>query len=250
VIKSRTAQRIQEMNPDSRQTDNFTAQNIESSHNSADPSPPAAGTSEDSALATLNNAEVTAEALTLLGRDPVAAKNRKVAFRLVSHPRTPRHIAIPLLRRMFTFDLMQVTLTPVVSADIKRAAEEQLLIRLESLSSGQKITLARRASGRVAAELLRDSDARIISPALDNALLTESLVVRALMRADAPRTLFGEVAAHAKWSPRREVQIALLRSERTPVQRARELAKLFSEKFLREILPASRCAALGVGPGS
>jgi hypothetical protein len=38
---------------------------------------------------------------------------------------------------LFTFDLMQVALTPVVAADIKRAVEEQILLRIESLSAGE-----------------------------------------------------------------------------------------------------------------
>ena len=102
---------------------------------------------------------------------------------LATHPRTPRHVTIPLLRRLFTFDLMQVALTPTVAADVKRAAEEQLLHRMESLSSGERISLARRASGRVAAALLLDAEPRVVSTALDNSHLVEALVVTALMKA-------------------------------------------------------------------
>jgi hypothetical protein len=137
-----------------------------------------------------------------------------------------------------------VTLTPALAADIKRAAEEQILLRIESLPAGQRITMARRASGRVAAKLLEGPDARVISPALDNSQLTEALLVQALMRRDAPMRLFELVSEHAKWSSRREIQIALLRSEKTPLQQATELATHFSKEFLREILPTSRQATL------
>jgi hypothetical protein len=106
--------------------------------------------SEDQALALLKRADVTASSLALLGRNPSVAKSRKVLLALATHHRTPRHITIPLLRRLFTFDLMQVALAPTVAADVKRAAEEQILNRLESLSSGERISLARRASGRIA----------------------------------------------------------------------------------------------------
>lgn len=194
-----------------------------------------AGLDEDSALALLRDPEISAETISSLARSAVTTKSRKVMVGLVQHARTPRHISIPLLRRMFTFDLMQVTLAPIIAADIKRAAEEQVLLRLESIPAGQKITLARRASGRVAAELLQDSDTRVISPALENPQLTEALVVRSLMKASAPEILFRLVSHHAKWSLRREVQIALLRSTKTPADRARELAKNFSDEFLRSI---------------
>jgi hypothetical protein len=195
-------------------------------------------TSEDAALAFLKNAQAGSADLAQLARSPIAAKSRKVLLALVEHARTPRHISIPLLRRMFTFDLVQVTLTPALPADVKRAAEEQIILKLESIALGERITLARRASGRVAMELLQDSDARVIAPALDNPQLTEALVVQALMKKDAPSKLFRLVSDHPKWSLRREVQIALLRSEKTPAHRVQEFVKNFSSSFLREILPS------------
>ena len=194
-----------------------------------------AGLTEDGALALLKSAEVTAEALARLAKNPITSKSRKILVALASHPRTPRHVSIPLLRSMFTFDLMNLALTPVVAPDVKRAAEEQLIMRLESLPLGQKITLARRASGRVAAALLQVSDQRIISSSLDNKQLTEALVVQALMKPRAPGRLYALVSDHPGWQLRREVQIALLRSEKTPPERAKEFAKNFSPEFLREI---------------
>jgi hypothetical protein len=196
--------------------------------------------SEDQILAQLAQPEISVERISQVSRSPVGGRSRKVMLAITLHPRTPRHVSLPLLRRLFTFDLMQVTLTPAVAADIKRAAENQLLIRLETLSAGEKTSLARRGSGRVAAQLLQETDARIISPALDNAQLTEPLVVQALMKRSAPQALFVLASEHQKWSQRREVQIALLRSEKTPLESVREFAKHFSEDFLREIVPAEK----------
>jgi hypothetical protein len=51
------------------------------------------------------------------------------------------------------------------------------------------------------------------------------------------------------WRLRREVQIALLRSEKTPLDRAQELAKNFSGNFLFEILPDERRSVLIPNPG-
>lgn len=195
---------------------------------------PTGDASEDQALATLQRADVTSAEIAAIAKSP-AAKNRKVALAVVSHGRTPRHVSIPMLRRMFTFDLMQVALTPAVATDVKRAAEEQILARVESLPAGEKIALAKRAPGRVAAALLQQDDARVLEPALDNAQLTEALVVQALMKGRAPVALFESISGHDKWSQRREVQIALLRSDKTPADRAREFARNFSEEFLREI---------------
>jgi hypothetical protein len=200
--------------------------------------------SEDQALALLKRSDVTATDLALLARNPSVAKSRKVLLALATHHRTPRHITVPMLRRLFTFDLMQVALTPSVAADVKRAAEEQILNRLESLSLGERISLARRASGRVAAGLLLDVEPRVISTALDNSRLVEASVVMMLMKHNAPAPLFALTSEHPKWSLRKEVQIALIRGEKTPLPRAIVLARNFSKEFLREIVPESRIEAV------
>jgi hypothetical protein len=203
---------------------------------------------EDQAVAFLQRKDLTTDMLASLARNPEAVKSRKVVLALIAHPRTPRHVSIPLLRRTFVFDLMQVTLTPSIAADIKRAAEDQLLVRLETLSTGEKTTLAKRASGRVAAALLQDEDERVVEPALDNAQLTESFVVQALMKPRAPEVLFELASEHRNWSLRPEVQLALLRSEKTPLSRAQEFASSFSNEVLESVLPDSRKAFLRADP--
>ena len=203
---------------------------------------------EDQAVTFLQRKDLTTDMLSSLARNPEAVKSRKVVLALIAHPRTPRHVSIPLLRRTFVFDLMQVTLTPSIAADIKRAAEDQLLVRLETLSTGEKTTLAKRASGRVAAALLQDGDERVVEPALDNAQLTESFVVQALMKPRAPEVLFELASEHRNWSLRPEVQLALLRSEKTPLSRAQEFASSFSNEVLESVLPDSRKAFLRADP--
>ncbi|HUK25726.1 MAG TPA: hypothetical protein VLV49_14180 [Terriglobales bacterium] len=194
---------------------------------------------EDLALALLQHHDLPPETLERLSSS-AAMKSRKVKLALVEHPRTPRHISLPMVRHLFTFELMQVALAPVTPADVKIAAEESLIHRLETVSEGERLSLARRASGRVAAELLLDPEARVIHTALDNPRLTEAAVFKALMKAEAPAGLVLAVCNHAKWSLRREVRIALLRNENTPLARALELARSLPAALVREVLRASR----------
>jgi len=147
------------------------------------------------------------------------------------------------LRQLFTFDLMQVALTPAVPGDIKRAAEEILMNRLETISIGEKTSLARRASGRIAGELLLDPESKVMHAALGNGQLTEAPIVRALMREDASADLVQAICHHEKWSLRQEVRIALLRNEKTPLGYALEFARGLPRKTLREVLQSSRLHA-------
>src|SRR6266849_7456440 len=164
---------------------------------------------EDFALALLKRSDLPAEVLDRLSKNSGAMQSRKVKLAVVEHHKTPRHVSIPMVRHLFTFDLMQVALTPVVPADIKMAAEESLINRLERLSQGERLSLAHRASGRVAAELLLDSEPRVIHAALENSRLTETAVIKALMRHDAPAALVAVVCRDSRWSVRREIRSAL-----------------------------------------
>src|SRR6185437_5429698 len=112
--------------------------------------------------------------------------------------------------------------------------EDALINRLETISSGERLTLARRASGRIAGELLLDAETRVMQAAMENPRLTEPPVIKAILRRDASAALVQAVCRHAKWSLRRDIRIALLRSAHTPMARAVEFARGMPAPLLRE----------------
>jgi hypothetical protein len=195
--------------------------------------------SEDLALAFLKQADLPSEVLEKLSKNRVAS-SRKVKVAILEHARTPRHVSLALVRQLFTFDLMRVALMPTVAGDIKIAAEEVLIRKLESIPCGERLSLARRASARVAAALLLDSEPRVMRTALENARLTEAVVVRTVSGAGTPAALARAVSEHPKWSLRREIRVALLRSAKTPIERAVEFARTIPPVQVREILRSSR----------
>src|SRR5580698_7904028 len=195
--------------------------------------------SEDLVLALLERRDLPPETLEQLGQNPAALKSRKVCFALAAHPRTPRHLALRLLRHFYTADLMQFGLRPAVAADLKHYAAEQLVTRLPSVTLGERLMLARRASETVAAALLLDKEARVSRTALDNARLTEAAVTKALARRKAGASFVEAVCHHPKWSVRREIRLALLRNPHTPLARALEFARRLPPPLLRDILHTS-----------
>lgn len=194
---------------------------------------------EDLALAFLKRSDLTADIFEQLSKNG-SAKSRKVKLAIVCHPKAPRYVSMMLLRQLFTFDLVRVGLTPAVPGDVKLAAEEVLIRRMEAISSGEKLSLARRATGRIASVLLLDSEPRVMRTALENARLTDTLVIRALTRPSSSVELVHAVCHHPKWSVRREVRIALLRNEHTPLARALEFSRSLPLPLLKEILQNSR----------
>lgn len=209
--------------------------NAESAESAADPN-----LTEDIALALLKNGDISPESVEQISRSSGVMKSRKVRLALASHTRTPRRIALRLIRELYTFDLMHFSLIPAAPADLKRTADELLVARLASVSLGERIALARRCSALVAAALLLAKESRVWQTALQSPRLTEASVVKALQRPDAAPAFVETICHHAKWSLRPEVRMALLRNAHTPLARALEFARRIPPPMLRDILHASR----------
>lgn len=224
--------------------------------------------SEDLALALLKRPDLHLEVLEQLAKNVAVLKSRKVKIALVSHFHTPRHVSVPLARQFYTFDLMKVALAPGVPADVKVAIDDVLISRLKTVTLGERLTLARRASGRVAAALLLDvegmggrtaggetanqkaktaetvaRETRVMRTALENPRLTEALVISSVLRPDASVALVQAVARHPKWSCRREIRAALLRTEHLSLARALEFSQEVPGSLLPDLLASSRLPA-------
>ena len=223
---------------------------------------------EDLVLALLKHHGLPIEVIEQLVKNASALKSRKVKIALASHPHTPRHMSVPLARQFYTFDLMKVALSPGVPADVKVAVDDVLISRLKTVTIGERLTLARRASGRVAAALLLDvetvdrkrmdgkivadkivnaktaaRETRVMQTALENPRLTEALVIYSVLRPVASAALVQAVAQHAKWSCRREIRAALLRTEHLSLARALEFSREIPAPLLHELLASSRLPA-------
>ena len=198
---------------------------------------------EDLALALLARRDLPRGLIEILVKNASVMKSRPVLNAVARHPRTPRFIALPMLRHLYVFELMQVALLPGTPADLKMAAEENIMLRLEQVSPGERMTLARRASTRVAAALLLDPETRVIAAALDNPYLTEAWIVKSLLNEKAPQAFVDSVCRHSKWPLRREVQMALLRNDKTPLARVLYFSQMLPTHVLKDTLRHSRLSA-------
>lgn len=195
--------------------------------------------SEDVALSLLKKPDLPSQVLRHMAGNGSVLRHRKVTRALVEHPHTPRQVSLPLLRQLYTFDLMRVALTPTVPAEVRLAADEALSSRMERLAVGERLSLARRGSGRIAAALLSDPEGKVVHAALANRRLTESSIVRALARRDASAAFVEAVGQHPQWSLRRDVRVALLRNGKIAMAQALVFARSLPPGQVREILQGS-----------
>ncbi len=198
---------------------------------------------EDLALAFLERRDLPPQALEELARNSGVSRVRKVRIALVTHPRTPRHVSVPVIRQLYPFELMQIALTPAVAPDVKRAAEEGIIARVATISSGERLTLAKRSSGRVAAALLHDKEERILTAALLNPQMTELYLVKALKQEAGTELLAPLVVRHPKWSFRNDVKAALLGNRNTPFAAVVKIAAELPLAQIKEVLRSTRLPA-------
>jgi hypothetical protein len=145
-------------------------------------------------------------------RDPALRRS------LVAHIHTPPWLATKLARDLDITDLLTISFRPSVPAEVRRFADELLLAHLPQLSLGQKLSLARKGPGRIAAELLAGGDPRVARVSLDNAYLTEAQLLRILANDKLLAGALIAVATHAKWSAFANVRAALLSHSNTPLE--------------------------------
>jgi len=161
--------------------------------------------------------DLPAEILEEIGMCKALLKSYAVKKGLLLHPRTPRLIGLRLLKDLYLMDLVQFALSPGVSAELKRYAEEQIVARLPQLPLGQKITLARRGPCRVAGALVAEGHPQVLPIALDNPFLTESQVLKALAREKVAVNVVQALANHRKWSQSYNVRLAIVRNPSAPI---------------------------------
>ncbi len=178
--------------------------------------------SEEHLLTLLQRKNLPKELLGVIAKNRECARSQRVKAAVVQHPKTPRLVSLALLKFLYLFDLVNVTLQPAAPADIKRLAEDQILNRLEHLPLGQQVALARRGSARVAAELLLEGQEPVIAAALDNAFLTEGALTSILRRDELSELVIERVARHPKWSRRYDIRLQLARHPLTPLALALE----------------------------
>jgi hypothetical protein len=183
----------------------------------------------------LEHLDLPANVLSTIAETGKWAVSEGVRLRLARHPRTPRRIALSLVRRLFLFDLVRLSLLPSTPAEIRRVAEEMIVTRIPHLPVGEKLTLARRGPARVAGAILAEGHAQAIKLALANAFLTESQVLKVLAKPGVPERSVAAIAQHPKWSCQYNVRMALVRNAHTPVPSVMAFLPNLTMRDLHEI---------------
>ncbi|MFZ0963354.1 MAG: hypothetical protein WAO35_21035 [Terriglobia bacterium] len=186
-------------------------------------------------LRLLERKDLVHEVVRELARRVEIRRSYTLQLALVRHPQTPRQISLPLMKFLYIFDLLRVAQTPAVPTDVKMVAEETILKKLEGMPRGERISLARRGTGRLAASLLIHPDLELIGAALDNPSLTEGHLLKVLAREGLPPAVVEQLAQHPRWSHHYHLRLALIRNPLTPFARVLAFLPEMAVPDLRDI---------------
>jgi hypothetical protein len=183
----------------------------------------------------LRNPYCTAEVVDLLAAQPRLLSFHEVRRELALHPKTPEVLALRLVPTLFWRDLMALALDTRLRPTLRRAAETHLLARLAEMAVGEKVTLARRASPGVLAQLRHDPNPRVVAALLDNPRLTEGVLVPVLQSAATPPAVLDLIAGDRRWGARHPLRIALARNPRTPLETTLRILPTLAKSDLKAV---------------
>jgi len=184
----------------------------------------------------LDRLDLSATVLSAVAETRTWIANEAVRLRLAQHPHTPKRVALAVVRQLFLFDLVRLSLLPSAPADIRRVAEEIILARIPHLPVGEKLALARRGPSRVVGAVLAEGHPQAIKLALNNPFLTESQVLKVLSKPGVAERVVATIAQHPKWSTQYNVRAALVRNKFTPVPCILAFLPNLIQRDLKDIL--------------
>lgn len=166
----------------------------------------------------LRNPHGGAEVVDLLANQPRLLSFYEVRRDLAHHPKTPEVLALRFVQGLFWRDLMTLGLDTRLRPTLRRAADLQLLARLQELAVGERVALARRASPSILAQLRNDPSPRVIGALLDNPRLTEGILAPVLASSSTPPAVLDLIAGDRRWGVRYPLKVALAKNPRTPLE--------------------------------
>lgn len=171
---------------------------------------------EDHLLALLKRRDLTAELINSIYKRNQKTLSHRTILAIVKNPSTAGTLVRNLLPQLRLFELVDLCYSPGVTPDQKLAAERAIIQRLPTAPLGNKITLARRGTTNVVAELMKEGQPQLFEACLGSSRLREAAIYQFLRGATASAETLSMVARHKRWNQRPNLRLAILKNTKTP----------------------------------
>lgn len=207
------------------------------------------GTEETHLLRFLRKRQLAPSIIELVARHERWNRRQLVRAALVSHPNTPRTIALRMLQLLLWREQLKVAANIHLAMPLRRAAESRLRERFQKLELGEKVSLARQAPASLVPMLASETEPSIIRALLPNPWLRERDVVRMVESRSTAGPVLAVVGQSDRWVSRPAVLKALVSHRNTPVHLALSLLRRMPNRDLQKLVvdrPLPRVIELGV----
>ena len=174
------------------------------------------GLDDNHLLALLKRRDLSEDLLKGVYKLKQVAESHSLKVALVQNPGTPGPVVLALLPHVYLFELLTLCYLPGVTPDQRLAAERAIIQRLPTTPLGNKMTLAHRGTAAVVEALLKEGDPRFLDACLANPRLRESAVFQFINGPAATGETISAVARHPRFAHRPNIQLAVLRNQKTP----------------------------------
>ncbi len=142
--------------------------------------------------------------------------SHRTILALIKNPATSGALVRNLLPQLRLFELLDLSFLPGATPDQKLAAERAILQRLPTTPLGNKITLARRGTTNIVAELLKEGHPQLFEACLGSPRLREAAIYQFLRGTTANAETISMIARHNRWNQRPNLRLAILKNPKTP----------------------------------
>ncbi len=147
-----------------------------------------------------------------------------------------RGFSIGELERLPWRMLARVCTDTMVQAHYRKVAERRLSQRIERLTLGEQVALARVAPKAVLADLARLREPAVIEALLGNPRTTSADIIELLGDRDLPPAVLRIVAEHHRWGGYVPVRVLLVSHFSTPVHTALKVLATLPKEDVRRLL--------------
>ncbi len=172
--------------------------------------------SEEHLLVLLKRRDLTEELVALIYRKKQQSLSHRAILALVKNPAASGTLIRNLLPQLRLFELVDLCYLPGVTPDQKLAAERSIIQRLPTTPLGNKITLARRGTANIVAELTKEGHPQLFAVCLGSSRMRETAIYQFLRGATANAETISLVARHSRWNQRPNLRLAILKNQKTP----------------------------------
>jgi len=171
---------------------------------------------EDHLLILLKRHDLSEELINSIHKWSQQSFSHRTILALVKNPATSATLIRNLLPQLRLFELVDLCYLPGVTPDQKLAAERAIILRLPTTPLGSKITLARRGTANVVAELMKEGHPQLFEACLGSSRVREAAIYQFLRGATASADTISMVARHKRWNQRPNLRLAILKNTKTP----------------------------------